>query len=60
MKYTRSGLAEYELFAKMQYESIRQGARFLSFPPVISGGQRSTTLHYVNNDQVLRYGLKYI
>eukprot|EP01135_Chromosphaera_perkinsii_P005255 Nk52_evm5s328 gene=Nk52_evmTU5s328 len=55
-KYRKSLLphyTEHELYIEIEHAMRRRGAQRLSFPPVIAGGARANTLHYISNDQVL-------
>ena len=54
MKNTRPDVTEANLHALLEYECRIDGAQFLSFPPVVAGGNSANTLHYINNTQVLR------
>ena len=56
MKNTQAGVSESNLHALLEYECRLRGAQFLSFPPVVAGGRRANTLHYINNDQILKDG----
>ncbi|XP_056640716.1 xaa-Pro aminopeptidase 3 [Diorhabda sublineata] len=53
---SRPGIAENHLFAKFDYECRLRGAEYLAYPPVIAGGTRATTIHYINNNQVVDAG----
>lgn len=53
MKFSRSGVDENFLLAKMDYECRTRGAQGLAYPPVIAGGDRANIIHYLNADQVL-------
>lgn len=48
-------LGENQLFAKVDFECRIRGAEFLAYPPVVAGGNRATTIHYINNNQLV-YG----
>jgi Xaa-Pro aminopeptidase len=52
MAAARPGVGEHELDASLEYAVRRQGATRLAYPPVIAGGARALTLHYIRNDQV--------
>ncbi|XP_046845314.1 xaa-Pro aminopeptidase 3-like [Xenia sp. Carnegie-2017] len=56
MSHTKPDVQESQLQNVMEYECKKLGANRLSFPPVVAGGQMANTLHYVNNDQLLRNG----
>ncbi|XP_030759104.1 xaa-Pro aminopeptidase 3 isoform X2 [Sitophilus oryzae] len=55
MEYSRPGIGENQLFAKVDYECRARGAEFLAYPPVVAGGSRATIIHYINNNQLV-YG----
>lgn len=55
MQNTKPGLLESHLHALLEFECRIHGAQRLSFPPVVAGGNRANTLHYVNNTHILRY-----
>lgn len=42
---------ESQIAAKFEFESRMRGARKLAFPTVCASGQRTTIIHYGNNDQ---------
>ncbi|XP_023584841.1 xaa-Pro aminopeptidase 3 isoform X4 [Trichechus manatus latirostris] len=44
------------LYAKFEFECRARGADILAYPPVVAGGNRSNTLHYVNNNQLIKDG----
>uniref|UniRef100_UPI00398F5AA6 xaa-Pro aminopeptidase 3 isoform X3 n=1 Tax=Pristiophorus japonicus TaxID=55135 RepID=UPI00398F5AA6 len=47
---------ESYLYAKFDFECRARGADLLAYPPVIAGGNRSNTLHYVKNNQMIKDG----
>ncbi|XP_060526406.1 xaa-Pro aminopeptidase 3 [Cylas formicarius] len=53
MAFSRPGIGEDQLFAKVDFECRMRGAEFLAYPPVVAGGSRATTIHYIDNNQVL-------
>ncbi|XP_050293898.1 xaa-Pro aminopeptidase 3-like isoform X2 [Anthonomus grandis grandis] len=53
MSYSRPGIGENQLFAKVDYECRVRGAEILAYPPVVAGGTRATTIHYINNNQLV-------
>ncbi|CAG9770275.1 unnamed protein product [Ceutorhynchus assimilis] len=53
MSYSRPGIGENQLFAKVDFECRARGAEFLAYPPVVAGGNRATTIHYINNNQLV-------
>uniref|UniRef100_A0A3B4Y8A9 X-prolyl aminopeptidase 3, mitochondrial n=1 Tax=Seriola lalandi dorsalis TaxID=1841481 RepID=A0A3B4Y8A9_SERLL len=38
------------------FENRIHGANFLAYPPVVAGGNRANTLHYINNNQIIKDG----
>ncbi|RHZ79599.1 hypothetical protein Glove_143g30 [Diversispora epigaea] len=54
MKFTKPGILEHDLYAKMDFECRMRGAPFLAYVPVVAGGINALTLHYVRNDMKLR------
>ncbi|KAL1505290.1 hypothetical protein ABEB36_004885 [Hypothenemus hampei] len=55
MGFSRPGIGENQLFAKMDFECRIRGAEYLAYPPVVAGGNRATIIHYINNNQLV-YG----
>lgn len=53
MKFTRPGVEENFLIAKMDFECRIRGAERLAYPPVVAGGERANIIHYLNADQVI-------
>eukprot|EP00050_Salpingoeca_kvevrii_P007211 m.294551 g.294551 ORF g.294551 m.294551 type:complete len:488 (+) comp13012_c0_seq1:1081-2544(+) len=55
MQATAPGVSENSLDAVLEFSSRSWGgANLLPYAPVVAGGVRATTLHYVANDQILR------
>mmetsp|Transcript_50397 Transcript_50397/g.129818 ORF Transcript_50397/g.129818 Transcript_50397/m.129818 type:complete len:469 (-) Transcript_50397:1552-2958(-) len=54
MKHVVPGCSEADLKLLAEYRMRKHGGSRYSFPPVVAGGNRATTLHYVNCDQILR------
>ncbi|XP_051571172.1 xaa-Pro aminopeptidase 3 isoform X2 [Myxocyprinus asiaticus] len=42
--------------AQFDFECRAHGANFLAYPPVVAGGNRANTLHYINNNQLVKDG----
>ena len=40
----------------MDYHSRMGGAQYLAYPPVIAGGPRANTIHYISNNQLVEDG----
>lgn len=53
---SKPGISEHQIFAKMDYECRMNGAEILAYPPVVAGGNRATTIHYINNNQLVANG----
>nr|XP_023028066.1 probable Xaa-Pro aminopeptidase 3 [Leptinotarsa decemlineata] len=53
MSFSRPGIGENQIFAKVDYECRMRGAEYLAYPPVVAGGERSTIIHYINNNQLI-------
>lgn len=53
MAATHPGFMEAQLDATLEYECRMRGASFLAYPPVVAGGERALTLHYIENSQAL-------
>lgn len=50
------GISEHQIFATVDYECRMNGAEMLAYPPVVAGGNRATTIHYINNNQLVLNG----
>lgn len=42
------------LLLQFEFECRARGADILAYPPVVAGGNRSNTLHYVKNNQLIK------
>lgn len=47
--------SEGHIHAEFVYHSMRQGSKFQSYDPICCSGTDCSTLHYVRNDQDLKY-----
>lgn len=56
MRDTLPGASEHEIFARIDFYCRMKGASYLAYPPVVAGGKNSTTIHYINNSQVVNPG----
>ncbi|GAB1606958.1 xaa-Pro aminopeptidase 3-like [Argonauta hians] len=56
MEFSRPNMNESMMVAKMDYECRVRGAQYLAYPPVVAGGNRANTVHYVSNNQIVRDG----
>lgn len=54
ISWTRPGLSEHHLFAKVDYECRMRDASYLAYPPVVASGVNATTIHYINNCQMIK------
>lgn len=43
-----------DLVLQFEFECRARGADILAYPPVVAGGNRSNTLHYVKNNQLIK------
>jgi Xaa-Pro aminopeptidase len=56
MTVCKPGAREFELQAAVEYEMIRQGAGYTSFPSIIGSGPNSVSPHYDENRREMRAG----
>jgi Xaa-Pro aminopeptidase len=56
MRFTRPGLAEYEVEAEFLHEFRRRGADAPSYPCIVAGGENACCLHYNENRAMLADG----
>uniref|UniRef100_A0A667WPQ4 X-prolyl aminopeptidase 3, mitochondrial n=1 Tax=Myripristis murdjan TaxID=586833 RepID=A0A667WPQ4_9TELE len=56
MALCQGDIDEAVLYAKFDFENRIHGANFLAYPPVVAGGNRANTLHYINNNQMIKDG----
>lgn len=42
------------LSLQFDFECRAHGANFLAYPPVVAGGNRANTLHYISNNQIVK------
>ncbi|XP_066288156.1 xaa-Pro aminopeptidase 3-like [Branchiostoma lanceolatum] len=56
MRFSFPGVSEAQLQGKLDYECRMDGADMLAYPPVVAGGNRANTLHYISNNQVINSG----
>jgi len=50
------GLYEYQVEAEIVHDFLRQGCRSAAFPTIVAGGKNACTLHYTENNDVLKDG----
>ena len=48
-------MTEAQLESVFEHSCRMGGAQWLSFPPVVAGGARALSMHYIKNDQILKY-----
>jgi Xaa-Pro aminopeptidase len=56
MRFTRADQFEYQVEAELLHEFCRHGARDPAYTSIVAGGANACTLHYVDNNAVLRDG----
>jgi Xaa-Pro dipeptidase len=56
MKATKPGMKELQVEANYKFVACLNEGRFLSFCPIVAGGDGSATLHYMDNDKVIKDG----
>lgn len=53
---SQPSVCESQLWACVEYHSRMKGAQYLAYPPVVAGGDRANTIHYINNNQLINNG----
>lgn len=53
---TSPGMNERSIHALLECECKLRGGQMLAYPPVVAGGSRANTLHYIFNDQRVEDG----
>lgn len=56
MQKSKPGIGEHQIFAEVDYQCRMNGASMLAYPPVVASGKNSTTIHYINNSQIVKSG----
>ncbi len=56
MKAMKPGAGEYEIAALMEFEYMRRGCEWPSYPPIVGSGFYSTVLHYDSDSNQIRDG----
>lgn len=56
MRASKPGVSEHLLDAILEFGMRSRGGKFQAYPPVVAGGQRANTLHYVTNDMCVAGG----
>lgn len=54
IRQTKPGDSESLTHSVLEFQCKAMGAQHLSFPPVVAGGNRANTLHYICNNQLLK------
>ncbi|KAG8556332.1 hypothetical protein GDO81_018034 [Engystomops pustulosus] len=54
MHWIKAPVDEALIYAKFDFECRVRGAEILAYPPVVAGGNRANTLHYVKNNQIVK------
>ena len=55
MATTKPGVNECLLESVFEHSVKSEGAQWMSFPPVVAGGDRATCLHYIANNRTLQW-----
>ncbi|XP_063283659.1 xaa-Pro aminopeptidase 3 isoform X2 [Pelobates fuscus] len=56
MHSSKAPVDEAFIYAKFEFECRSRGANILAYPPVVAGGNRANTLHYIKNNQIIKPG----
>lgn len=56
LKFTKPGVAEYEIEAEIIHEFVRQRATGHAYSPIIASGANAIVLHYNDNNQICKDG----
>lgn len=54
MSESRPGHSEHHIFAMIDFKCRMRNANYLAYPPVVASGNNATTIHYINNTQLLK------
>lgn len=54
IRVSKPGTSEHQIFAEVDYECRSRGASWLGYPPVVAAGVNATTIHYINNTQIVK------
>lgn len=54
MRHSYSGVGEAELESVFEHSVKSNGAQWLSFPPVVAGGNRANCIHYITNNKSIK------
>jgi Xaa-Pro aminopeptidase len=56
LKFTKPGVAEYEIEAEIIHEFIKQRATGHAYNPIIASGKNAIVLHYIDNNAICKDG----
>lgn len=56
LKFTKTGVYEYELEAELIHEFIRSRSNGFAYTPIIASGRNACVLHYIENNQICKDG----
>jgi Xaa-Pro aminopeptidase len=56
IQITKPGMTEADLHREFQYVTSKNGGTDLGYQPIVASGWNATTLHYVDNNEVLKDG----
>lgn len=54
MRGSHAGVGEAQLESIFEHSVKMNGAQWMSYPPVVAGGNRANCLHYIANNRVVR------
>lgn len=54
MGISRAGVGEAELESVFEHSIKTNGAQWMSFPPVVAGGNRANCIHYISNNKFIK------
>jgi Xaa-Pro aminopeptidase len=56
LKFTKPGIAEYEIEAEFAHEFLRNRSKGFAYTPIIASGKNANVLHYIENNQECKAG----
>jgi len=54
-KVKKGPVSERLLGARLEFSFVEHGGEAHAYPPVVAGGHRGTTIHYVSNSKSIEY-----
>ncbi len=54
LRATEPGVSEGQLESVFEHHVKMCGAQWMSYPPVVAGGERANCLHYIANNRILK------